>query len=82
MTTSEAVVLVIVVIVCVIWDVLIVRQILRGETAAFSAQKYEQPRSRLRKTEPTAFWVSIGMQSIFPNGVMLYLLYWLSTLAE
>ena len=82
MTTSEAVVLVIVVIVCVIWDALIVRQIWRGETAAFSSQKYEQPRTRLRKTEPVAFWVSIGMQSIFPNGAILYLLYWLSTLAD
>jgi len=82
MTTSEAVVLVIVLIVCVIWDALIVRQILRGETAAFSAQKYEQPRSRLRKTEPTAFWVSIAVQAIFPNGAILYLLYWLSTLAD
>ena len=82
MTTSEAVVLVIVVIVCVIWDALIVRQILRGETAAFSAEKYERPRGRLRKTEPVAFWVAIGMQLIFPNGVILYLLYWLSTLAD
>jgi len=82
MTTLEAVVLVIVVIVCVFWDVLIVRQILRGETVAFSSQKYEQPQSRLRKTEPVAFWVFIGMQLIFPNGAILYLLYWLSTLAD
>ena len=82
MTTSEAVVLVIVVIVCVILDALILRQIWRGETAAFSSQKYEQPRTRLSKTEPVAFWVSIGMQSIFPNGAILYLLYWLSTLAD
>jgi ABC-type Fe3+ transport system permease subunit len=82
MTTSEAVVLVIVVIVCVIWDVLILRQILRGETAAFSAEKYERPRGRHRKTEPVAFWLSIGMQLIFPNGALLYILYWLSTLAD
>ena len=82
MTTSEAIVLVIVVIVCVIWDALIVYQIWRGETFAFSAEKYEQPRTRLRKTEPVAFWVSIGIQLIFPNGAILYLLYWLSTLAN
>ena len=82
MTTSEAVVMVIVLIVCVIWDLLIVRQIWRGETAAFSAEKYEQSRSRLRKTEPVAFWVSIGMQLIFPNGAILYILYWLSSLAK
>ena len=82
MTSAEAIVLVIVVIVCITWDALIVRQILRGETAAFSAEKYERPRGRLRKTEPVAFWLSIGMQLIFPNGVILYLLYWLSTLAN
>jgi len=82
MTTSEKVVTIIVVIVCLIWDALIVRQIWRGETAAFSAEKYEQQRSRLRKTEPVAFWVSIGMQLIFPNGAILYILYWLSTLAD
>jgi hypothetical protein len=82
MTDAEAIVLVIVVIVCVTWDVLIVRQILRGETAAFSAEKYEAPRGRIRKTEPVAFWLSIGMQLIVPNGVILYLLYWLSTLAN
>ena len=82
MTSAEAVVLVIVVIVCVLWDALIIRQILRGETASFSAQKYEQPRTRNRRTEPTAFWTTIGIQAIFPNGVILYLLYWLSTLAK
>jgi len=82
MTTAEAIVLVIVVIVCLIWDALIIRQIWRGETAAFSAEKYEQPRGRLRKTEPVAFWVSIGMQAIFPNGAILYLVYWLSSLAD
>ena len=82
MTTSEAVVFIIVVVVCLIWDALIVRQIWRGETASFSSQKYEQPRTRLRKTEPLAFWLSIGIQLIFPNGVILYLLYWLSTLAN
>ena len=77
MTAIEAVVLVIVVIVCVFWDALIIYQIWRGATFAFSAQKYEQPRSRLRKTEPGAFWVSIGVQLIFPNGAILYLLFWL-----
>jgi hypothetical protein len=82
MTSTEAVVLVIVAIVCVLWDALIVYQIWRGETFAFSSQKYEQPRTRVRKTEPGAFWVSMGMQLIFPNGVILYLLYWLSTLAK
>lgn len=82
MTTSEAVVTLIVLIVCVVLDALIIRQILRGETAAFSAQKYEAPRGRSRKTEPTAFWVSIAMQAIFPNGAILYILYWLSTLAD
>ena len=82
MTTSEAVVTGIVVIVCVLWDALIVRQIWRGETAAFSAEKYEQQRSRSRKTEPVAFWVAIGLQLIFPNGAILYILYWLSTLTK
>jgi hypothetical protein len=82
MTTSEAVVLVIVVIICVLWDALILRQVWRGETAAFSSQKYEQPRSRVRKTEPVAFWLGIGMQAIVPTGAILYLLYWLSTLAD
>ena len=77
MTTSEAVVLVSVVIVCVILVALIVYQIWRGETFAFSAEKYEQQRSRLRKTEPGAFWLSIGVQFIFPNGAILYLLFWL-----
>ena len=82
MTPSEQVVLVIVLIVCVLWDALIVRQILRGETVTFSAQTYEQQRSRLRKTEPVAFWVAIGIQLIVANGAILYLLwFWLSTLA-
>ncbi len=83
MTTSEAVVLVIVMIVCLVWDAFIVRQILRGETAAFSAQTWEQQRTRSRKSEPTAFWVVIGMQLMVANGVILYLLwFWLSTLAN
>ena len=80
MTTTEAVVLVIVVIVCLILDALILRQILRGETAAFSSQKWEAPRGRSRKTEPTAFWVSIGIQLIGANVALVYILYWLSTL--
>ena len=82
MTTAEAVVLAIVLVVCLIWDALIVRQIWRGETAAFSSQKYEQPRTRLRSAEPVAFWLAIGLQLIFPNGAILYLLYWLSTLTD
>ena len=81
MTPSEQIVLVIVLIVCVVVDILIVRQILRGETVSFSSQTYEQPRTRVRKTDPVAFWISIGMQAIFPNGAILYLLwFWLSTL--
>ena len=82
MTALEAVVLVIVVIVCVFWDSLIVYQIWRGKTFAFSSQKYEPPRTRIRKTEPGAFWTAIVLQLIFPNGAILYLLYWLSTLAD
>lgn len=82
MTTSEAIVLVIVIIVCVILDALILRQILRGETAAFSSQKWEAPRGRIRKTEPVAFWVSIGIQLIGANIALVYILYWLSTLAS
>jgi len=82
MTSSETVVVVVVLIVCVLWDVLIARQILRGETAAFSAEKYEQQRSRSRKTEPVAFWVAIGLQLIFPNLAIAYILYWMSTLAK
>ena len=82
MTALEAVVLVIVVIVCVFWDSLIVYQIWRGETFAFSSQKYEPPRTRIRKTEPGPFWTAIVLQLIFPNGAILYLLYWLSTLAD
>ena len=82
MTTAEAVVLAIVVIVCVILDALILRQILRGETAAFSSQKWEAPRGRNRKTEPAAFWVSIGIQLIGANIALVYILYWLSTLAD
>ncbi len=75
MTTAEAIVSVIVIIICVLWDALIVYQIRRGETFAFSSQKWEQPRTRSRKTEPGAFWTAIGVQSIFPNGAILYLLF-------
>jgi len=74
MTSAEAVVSVIVIIICILWDALIVYQIWRGETFAFSSQKWEQPRTRSRKTEPGPFWVAIGLQSIFPNGAILYLL--------
>ena len=80
MTSSEMIVSIIVVFVCLIWDALIILQIWRGKTFAFSSQKWEPPRSRLRSTEPGAFWLAIGMQLIFPNGAILYLLYfWLST---
>ena len=83
MTSAEAVVLVIVLIICLLWDGWIVRQILRGETLSFSQNKWEPPRRRIRKTEPGAFWVYIGVQLIFPNGIILYLLYfWLSTLTK
>ncbi|MDO8752291.1 MAG: hypothetical protein Q7J80_00230 [Anaerolineales bacterium] len=83
MTSAEAVVAVIVVIISLLWDALIVRQILRGETISFSSQTWEQQRTRNRKTEPTAFWTAIGLQAIFPNLAILYLLYfWLSTLAK
>ena len=79
MTIAEQVVMLIVSAVCVAWDVLIVYQVWRGETFAFSSQTYEQPRTRLRDAEPAAFWTAIGVQAIFPNGIMLYLLYFLST---
>ena len=79
MTTAELIVMVIVLVVCLVWDALLVYQIRRGETFAFSSQTYEQPRTRSRKTEPTAFWVAIGMQALVANLVILYLLYFLST---
>jgi len=76
--TEEAVVLVIVAIVAIVWDLLIVYQIRRGETFAFSSQKWEAPRGRNRRTEPRPFWVLIAMQAIFPNLALLYLL-WFAT---
>ena len=79
MTTAEGVVLVIVLVVCLVWDALLIYQIRRGETFAFSSQTYEQPRGRSRKTEPTPFWRAIGMQALVANGAILYLLYFLST---
>ncbi|TAK11813.1 MAG: hypothetical protein EPO32_11135 [Anaerolineae bacterium] len=82
MTSTEQVVLVIVAFVCVFWDALIVYQVLRGETFAFSANKWEAPQKVSRKTHPVAFWLYIGAQFIFPNGALLYLFYfWRSTLA-
>lgn len=75
MTPTEAVVLVVVAIVCVVLDVLIAYQIRRGETFAFSSQKWEEPQRRVRKTAPRAFWLAIGIQAIVPNGVLLYLLW-------
>jgi hypothetical protein len=71
--TEEAIVLAIVAIVAIIWDVLIVVQIRRGATFAFSSQKWEPPRRRVRETEPRAFWVAILLQAIFPNAALLYL---------
>lgn len=79
MTVAEQVVMFIVVALSIAWDVLIVYQIWRGETFAFSSQTYEQPRTRSRTTEPVAFWTAIGLQAIFPNGAILYLLFFLAT---
>lgn len=73
MRTEEAVVLVIVALVAVVWDLLIVYQIRRGRTFAFSSQKWEAPESRSRATAPRAFWTAIGIQLIFPNAALLYL---------
>jgi hypothetical protein len=76
--TEEAVVLVIVAIVAIVRDLLIVYQIRRGETFAFSSQKWEAPRGRRRETEPRPFWTLIAMQAIFPNAALFYLL-WFAT---
>lgn len=73
-STEEAIVLAIVLIVAVVWDVLIAYQIKRGETFAFSAQKWEAPSTRSRSANPRAFWLLIGMQAIFPNAAIIYLL--------
>ena len=73
MTTEEAVVLGIVAIVCVAWDALIVYQIRRGATFAFSSQKWEAPEQRSRTTNPRAFWTAIGIQAIVPNAALIYL---------
>lgn len=81
MTSTEAVVLVIVAIVCVLIDVLIVYQIRRGESFAFSSQKWEEPQRRSRTETPRAFWLVIGMQAFAANSVLLYLLWFaLSTM--
>ncbi len=81
MTSTEAIVLVIVAIVCVVIDALIVYQIRRGESFAFSSQKWEAPQRRSRTTTPRAFWLVIGMQALVANGVLLYLLWFaLSTM--
>lgn len=75
MTAIEAVVLVIVVIVCVFWDALIVYQIWRGETVPVSSgSRLELPRRISRKTAPVMFWLVIGVQLIVANGAILYLL--------
>ncbi len=75
MTTEESIVLVIVATVMVVWDALIAYQVLRGETFAFAAQKWEPPRRRIRATEPRAFWVGIGLQVLVANAVLGYLLW-------
>ena len=75
MTTAEAIFSVIVIVISLLWDALIVYQIWRGETFAFSPQKWEPPPPRSRKTEPGAFWTAIVLQAIFPNGAILYLLF-------
>jgi hypothetical protein len=79
MTAAEQIVMVIVLVVCLVWDALLIYQIRRGETFTFSSQTYEAPRGRSRKTEPTPFWLAIGMQALVANAVILYLLYFLST---
>jgi hypothetical protein len=79
MTAAEQIVMVIVLVVCLVWDALLIYQIRRGETFAFSSQTYEVPRGRSRKAEPTAFWLAIGMQALVANAVILYLLYFLFT---
>lgn len=74
-TTVELLVLIIGVIVCVVWDILIAYQVRRGQTFAFSSQKWEAPERRTRATAPRAFWLAIGMQLIVPNAVIIYLLW-------
>ena len=75
MTSEEAIVLVIVAVVMVIWDVLIAYQIRRGETFAFASQKWESPARRGRATDPRGFWVGIGLQVLAANLVLGYLLW-------
>jgi hypothetical protein len=78
-TTEELIVLVIVGVVCVVWDVLIAYQVRRGQTFAFSSQKWEAPERRSRATTPRAFWLAIGIQLIVPNATLLYLLWFASS---
>jgi hypothetical protein len=73
--TEEAAVLVIVMAVAIIWEILIVYQIRRGATFAFSSQKWEPPLRRERATDPRGFWAGIGLQMIFPTAAILYLLW-------
>ena len=75
MRTEEAIVLVVVATLMVVWDVLIVYQVRRGETFPFAGQKWEAPRRRIRATEPRAFWVGIGLQVFFANLVLGYLVW-------
>ena len=75
MRTEEVVVLVIVMAIAIIWEILIVYQIRRGSTFAFSSQKWEPPMRRVRATDPRGFWVGIGLQLIFPTAAILYLLW-------
>jgi hypothetical protein len=71
--TEEAIVLIIVGVVAIVWDILIAVQIRTGATFPFSSQKWEPPRRRVRATEPRAFWVAILLQAIFPNAALVYL---------
>jgi hypothetical protein len=75
MRTEETVVLAIVLAIAVVWDLLIAYQVRRGSTFAFSSQKWEAPFQRVRSTEPTAFWLAIAIQAVFPNAAIAYLLW-------
>ena len=59
---------------------IVVYEILSGKTFSNRTDS-SYTRSYSRKTEPGAFWTASVLQLIFPNGAILYLLYWLSTVA-
>lgn len=67
--------LIIVLVVSVVWDILIAVQIKTGSTFPFSSQKWEPPRRRVRAVEPRQFWTAIGLQLVFPNAAIAYLLW-------